>query len=83
MTTIGLEDNQLTLRDVAAMVADGPILVTRQGEPVMAVVSLDEDEAEAWLLGQNAELVALVKEARRQLQAGEYDTLDELRRERT
>jgi PHD/YefM family antitoxin component YafN of YafNO toxin-antitoxin module len=76
-----LEDDQLTLRDVAAMVGDGPILVTHQGEPVMVVVGLDKDDAEAWLLGQSPELVALVEEARRQLRAGEYYTLDELRRE--
>lgn len=81
VTTIRLEDDQLTLRDVAAMVGDGPILVTHQGKPVMAVVGLDKDEAEAWLLGQNPELVALVEEARRQVRAGESYTLDDLRRD--
>lgn len=52
VTTIRLEDDQLTLRDVAAMVGDGPILVTHQGEPVMAVVGLDKDEAEPGCWGR-------------------------------
>jgi PHD/YefM family antitoxin component YafN of YafNO toxin-antitoxin module len=81
VTTIRLEDDQLTLGDVAAMVSDGPILVTRHGEPVMAVIALEEDEAETWLLGQSPELLELVEQARRQLRAGESVTLEELRRE--
>ena len=81
MTTIRLEDDRLTLADVAAMVSEGPILVTRRGEPVMAVIGLEDGDAETWLLGQNPELLALVEEARRQLRAGDSITLEELRRE--
>jgi hypothetical protein len=32
MTTVSLEQDDLTLADVAKLVTDGPVLVTRQGE---------------------------------------------------
>ena len=44
----------------------------------MAVIALEEDEAETWLLGQSPELLELVEQARRQLRAGENITLEEL-----
>lgn len=81
MTTIRLEEDGLTLADVAKMVSGGPVLVTRRGEPVMAVIGLEEEDAEAWLLGQNPELMELVERARLQLCAGEGITLEEVRRE--
>jgi prevent-host-death family protein len=81
VTTVRLEDGKLTLGDVAALVSEGPVLVTHHGEPVIAVIGLEESEAEAWLLGENPELLELVEEARRQLREGECITLEELRRE--
>jgi antitoxin (DNA-binding transcriptional repressor) of toxin-antitoxin stability system len=59
----------------------GPIVVTEHGEPLMTVVAVDEDEAEAWQLGQSAEVMALVQQARRQLQQGHGVTLAEMRQE--
>jgi PHD/YefM family antitoxin component YafN of YafNO toxin-antitoxin module len=81
MTTISLEQDELTLADVAGLVTDGPVLVTRQGEPVMAVIALDEAEAEAWLLGKNPELMELVEAARQQLRQEGGISLEDMRRE--
>ncbi len=67
MTRVTLEQKDITLKDNAKLLENGPVLVTEQGQPVMAVIPLDESEAEAWAMGQSEELMALVDESRRQL----------------
>jgi len=81
MTIIRLEEGKITLADVAQMVTQGPVLVTRHGEPVMAVIGLEDEEAEAWLLGQSLDLMELVENARRQLREEGGISLEDMRRE--
>ena len=79
MTTVSLEQEGLTLHDVAELLHSGPVLVTAHGQPVMAVVALDE--AEAWLMGQSEELMTLVERSRRELRKVGGLSPEEMRRE--
>jgi len=81
MTTVTLEHTSLTLQDIAKLLREGPVVVTEHGQPVMAVIRLDEAEAEAWLMGQSEELMALVEQARQRLRTEGGLSLDEVRRE--
>ena len=81
MTTVALEQDKLTLRDLAKLAHSGPVLITEHGQPVIAVIALDEAEAEAWLLGQSEELMEIVEQSRRRLREEGGLSLEEIRQE--
>lgn len=53
-------------------------LVTRAGRPIAAVVPVDEDAIEDWILANAPEFVASMREADHDLRAGRTITLEEL-----
>lgn len=55
-----------------------PTLVTRAGRPVAAVVPVDADAIEDWILANAPEFVASMAEADKDLAADRTVTLDEL-----
>jgi prevent-host-death family protein len=55
-----------------------PTLVTRHGRPVVAIIPVDEDALEDWLLSTAPEFVDAMDEADREYAAGETVDLDEL-----
>jgi len=81
LTTVALEQDKLTLRDLAKLAQNGPVLVTEHGQPVIAVIALDESEAEAWLMGQSEELMEIVEQSRRRLRDEGGLSLEEMRQE--
>jgi len=81
MTTVTLEQDKLTLQELATLAQDGPVLITEHGQPVMAVVPLDEAEAEAWLMGQSEELMELVEQSRQRLREEGSLSLKDMRTE--
>jgi len=81
MTTVTLEKDRLTLQELAELAQNGPVLVTEHGQPVIAVIALDEAEAEAWLMGQNEELMGMVEQSRRRLREEGGLSLKEIREE--
>ena len=81
MTTVTLEKDKLTLQELAALAQDGPVLVTERGQPVIAVLPLDEAEAEAWLLGQSEELMEMIEQSRQRLREAGGLSLKEMRAE--
>ena len=81
MTTVTLEKDRLTLQELAELAQNGPVLVTEHGQPVIAVIALDEAEAEAWLMGQNEELMEMVEQSRRRLREAGGLSLKEIREE--
>jgi antitoxin (DNA-binding transcriptional repressor) of toxin-antitoxin stability system len=60
---------------------NGPVLITEHGQPVIAVIALDEAEAEAWLMGQSEELMEIVEQSRRRLRDEGGLSLEEMRQE--
>ena len=81
MTTVTLEQDKLTLRELAKLAKNGPVLVTEQGQPIVAVIALDEAEAEAWLMGQSEELMEIVEQSRQRLREEGGLSLEEIRQE--
>ncbi len=81
MTTVNLDLADFTLREIVDMLRRGPIVVTEHGQPLMTVIAVEEDEAEAWAMGQSEELMALVQQARQQLQEEGGLSLEEMRQE--
>jgi len=81
MTTAALEQDRLTLRELAELAQNGPVLITEHGQPVVAVIALDEAEAEAWLMGQSEELMEIVEQSRRRLRDEGGLSLKDMRQE--
>jgi prevent-host-death family protein len=69
--TIELAEATQSLAEYAQQVADGVIVVTRNGRPIAAVVALPHTDAETLTLSQSPPFLALIERSRaRQAQEG-------------
>jgi prevent-host-death family protein len=80
MNTIGIRE---LARNTSRVIEDverskKPALVTRHGRPAVAVVPIDQDELEDWILANAPEFVQGMKEAERELLEGRTFSLDEV-----
>lgn len=66
MTTRTLELAEATqpLADYAQEVDGGPIIVTRNGQPIAALVALPNTDAETLALSQNPQFMAIIERSR-------------------
>lgn len=80
MNTIGVRELARNASRVVENVARSkePALVTRHGRPTVAVVPIDQDELEDWILANAPEFVEGMKEAQRELLAGRTHSLEEV-----
>ena len=79
MTTRTLELTEATqsLAEYAQQVDDGVIIVTRNGQPIAAVVALPNTDAETVALSQSPQFLAIIERSRaRQAQAGGISSAD-------
>ena len=60
-----------------------PAVVTKRGKPVAAVVPIDPDALDDWVLANAPEYVKAMREADRDLVTGQTGSLDDLRGELT
>ena len=60
-----------------------PAVVTRRGRPVAAVVPIDPEALDDWVLANAPEYAKTMRDADRDLEAGRTTSLDELRDELT
>jgi len=60
-----------------------PAVVTKRGKPVAAVVPIDPDALDDWVLANAPQYVKAIREADRDLVAGKTTSLDDLRGELT
>ncbi len=79
MTTIALESLSEALRKQVLKAIEGPVLVTDEGNPILVVRSLLEDDVADELIAQNPAFQSTVEHARQQKAAGKVKTLAELR----
>ena len=54
-----------------------PLVLTRHGKPVAAVIALDAETLEDFVLAHAPDLAASLRDANRELARGETSTLDE------
>jgi hypothetical protein len=64
MKRIALESCSLSVQELAILAETEPVILTREGNPILGVVSVDEAEVEAWALGSNPEFLALMERFR-------------------
>lgn len=65
MKAIALEDNALTVMQLAEMARKQPVILTRKGKPVVAVKDLSGADWESLSLANNPRFIELIEESRR------------------
>lgn len=74
------------LRDNAAKILrevekGEPAIVTRHGHPIAAITPLTDEDLKDWVLSHHPEARRRIEEGFREIEAGEYVTGEELRRD--
>jgi len=85
MPTVSIRDLANKASAVVDEVAKSgkPAVVTKRGKPVAAVVPIDPDALDDWVLANAPEYVKAMREADRDLVTGKTGSLDDLRGELT
>ena len=81
MRTIELTTASQTLAQYASELDDDFVVLTSNGRPVSAIVSLKSIDPESLALSTNREFLDIIEQARRELAAGERISLDAMKRE--
>ena len=81
MTSIAIEGTKLDAAQLVAQAKRAPMILTKKGKPVCAVVEIEDFDREAWSLGSNTEFIALLEESRKSLREHGGIPLEEVRRE--
>jgi PHD/YefM family antitoxin component YafN of YafNO toxin-antitoxin module len=80
MKSIAVEGRTLTVKKLMKMAKSEPVVLTQRGQPVCAVVEVDDLDLEAWSLGNNPQFLALLERSRERLRKEGGIPLDEVRR---
>ncbi len=81
MKVLALEDTTLTVPDLAELVREGPVIVTRNGQPWMTVKDVSGSDWESVSLASNPRFMALIEQSRRSYREKGGIRLEEIRRE--
>ena len=64
MKRIAIEGCHLSIQELVKMAETEPVVLTREGTPVLGVVGVDEADVEAWSLGSNPNFLAMMERFR-------------------
>ena len=81
MKVIALEGNGLTVPDLEELVKQGPVILTRNGLPLMSVKDVTGSDWESVSLSSDPRFMAIIEESRRSCLETGGIALDEIRRE--
>jgi hypothetical protein len=81
MKVIPLEGSMLTVPDLEILVRQGPVVLTRNGLPLMTVNDATGSDWEAVSLRSNPRFISLIEESRQSYRENGGIALDEIRRE--
>jgi hypothetical protein len=81
MKLIELEKSKLTINELAKLAKDGPVILTRKGQPLAAVKDLSHSDWEAISLANNSRFQKLIEASRRSFQEKGGISLNDLREE--
>jgi hypothetical protein len=80
MKVVPLEETTLTVPELVELVKEGTVILTRNGQPMLAVKNVSGSDWESVSLASNPQFIAIIEESRRSYQEGGGVSLDELRR---
>ncbi len=80
MKVIDKTDATATLAEYAAQIESGPVIVTSEGRPVAALVSLENTDLETVSLSTNREFLDLIERSRARVAAEGGIPSDQMRR---
>jgi len=81
MKVVRLEETTLTLPQLAELVKEGTVILTRNGEPLLAVKDVSGSDWESVSLASNPRFMTVIEESRRSYQEKGGIEIDALRRE--
>jgi len=81
MKVVPLEESTLTVPELTEMVKDGPVILTRNGQPLLAVKDVSGSDWESVSLASNPRFMALIEESRRSYREKGGVGLDDIRQE--
>jgi hypothetical protein len=81
MKAIAVEETTLTAKELAAMARKEIVVLTRKGNPLVAVKDLSGADWESILLANNPKFIALIEASRRSYRTRGGISLDEIRRQ--
>jgi prevent-host-death family protein len=80
MKVVEKSDATASLAEYAAEIANGPIIVTSQGQPVAALVPIENTDLETACLSTNPQFLDLIERSRASVQAEGAISSGEMRR---
>jgi antitoxin (DNA-binding transcriptional repressor) of toxin-antitoxin stability system len=80
MKIIEKADATRTLADYAAEIASGPLVVTHQGQPVAALVPIENADLETVALSTNRQFLDLIERSRARVSAEGAISSEDMRR---
>lgn len=80
MKTIEQMDAVGTLAEYAKGISEGPLILTQQGRPVAALVSIENADLETVSLSSNPQFIELIERSRARVQSEGGVTSEEIRR---
>jgi len=81
MKTVAVEEATLTAKELAAMARKEVVVLTRRGNPLVAVKDLSGADWESVSLANNPKFIALIEASRRSYRQRGGIALDEIRRQ--
>jgi hypothetical protein len=81
MRVLPLEETTLTVPDLAELVKEGPLLLTRNGQPWMTVKDVSGSDWESISLASNPRFMDLIEQSRRSYREKGGIRLEDIRRE--
>ncbi len=81
MKTVAVEDTTLSAEDLATMAQKEIVILTRKGDPLVAVKKVSGSDWESVSLANNPKFIALIEASRRSYREQGGISLDEIRRE--
>jgi hypothetical protein len=81
MKVVAVEQATLSLPELAELAKEGPVILTLQGKPLVAVKDLAGADWDSIALANNPRFIALIEESRRRHREQGGVTLEEFRKE--
>lgn len=81
MKVVPMEESSLTVPQLAELVKEGTVILTQNGQPLLAVKDVSGSDWESVSLASNPRFMAIIEEARRSYREKGGVSLDSLSRE--